>query len=208
MQGGNELNLGKSSVRVTLAGDLPTSAAALGAALRAAPDVTEAQVAKFTIPVQRLRSESSLDLSSNANVSDLDLMVISGFLRVAGSADAVPLHTLKVAPKKVTGKGVVALAAASSLTRLDLSGKMSEGEMQSMGKVLLASNIRSSQLSFKCDAFDVPVAATSLDLSGKGMGAAPATLLAGVLKFSAALTDLKYAPPARLRPQLHVPSLL
>ena len=64
--------------------------------------------------------------------------------------------------------------------------------MLSIGNALLSSTA-SSLCALQCDAFDVLMGAANLDLSGKGLGAAAATLLAGVLKGSTTITSLKCA---------------
>ena len=61
---------------------------------------------------------------------------------------------------------------------------------RAIGNALLSST--TSKLgALKCDAFDVPLTATSLDLRGRSLGSAAATLLAGVIKFNGVLTELK-----------------
>ena len=177
------------SVRVPLAGHLPTSTSALGAALRAADHVKDAHVTGFAIPIERMRRDDTLDLSGY-KVSDADLMVIAGCLRAVGS-EPLPLRSLKVAPKHVKGDGVAALAAASSLTCLDLSGKMSEVKMRTMGQALLANGSGRSRLALKFDAFDMPVGVNTLDLSRRNMGDDATTLLAGALRLNGVVTSLE-----------------
>ena len=76
------------------------------------------------------------------------------------------------------------------LTYTDVSGNdIGDEGMLAIGNALLSST--TSKLgALKCDAFDLPLTATSLDFSGSRLGSAAATLLAGVIKFSAVLTTL------------------
>ena len=111
-------------------------------------------------------------------------------MRAVGSKP-LPLRTLKVAPQHVKGDGVAALAAASSLTRLDLSGKMSEAKMRAMGQALLANGSGRSRLALKFDAFDMPVGVVRLDLGRRNMGDDAATLLAGALKLNGVITSVE-----------------
>jgi hypothetical protein len=62
--------------------------------------------------------------------------------------------------------------------------------MRKIGNALL-SGTPSSLCALQCDAFNVPLGAASLDLRGKKLGAASATLLAGVLKGNTTVTSLK-----------------
>ena len=61
-----------------------------------------------------------------------------------------------------------------------------------IGKALL-SGAASSLCALECDAFHVPLGATNLDLSRKGLHAAAATLLAGVIKGNTSISTLKWA---------------
>ena len=62
--------------------------------------------------------------------------------------------------------------------------------MFAIGNSLLSST-SSSLCALQCDAFDVPLGAANLNLSGKGLGAAAATLLAGVLKRNTTIISLE-----------------
>ena len=64
--------------------------------------------------------------------------------------------------------------------------------MLAIGNALLSSTA-SSLCALQCDAFDVPLGAANLDLRSEGLGAAAATLLAGVLKGNTTITSLKCA---------------
>ena len=80
--------------------------------------------------------------------------------------------------------------ANGSLTVLDISGnQIGDESMRAIGKSLLSS-VTSKLGALKCDAFNLPVAAKSLNLSNKGINPAAATLLAGVIKFNGSLTSL------------------
>ena len=59
--------------------------------------------------------------------------------------------------------------------------------MLAIGNALLSS-AASSLCALQCDAFDVPMGAANLDLSYKQLGAAAATLLAGLLKGNTTIT--------------------
>ena len=75
--------------------------------------------------------------------------------------------------------------------RCSLKGNQIEDKgMHAIGNALL-SGATSSLCALQCDAFDVPLGAVSLDLSRKVLGAAAATLLAGVLKGNTTITSLK-----------------
>ena len=63
--------------------------------------------------------------------------------------------------------------------------------MLAIGNALL-SGAASSLCALECDAFHVPLGATDLDLSRKGLGAAAATLLAGVIKGNTSISALKW----------------
>ena len=78
-----------------------------------------------------------------------------------------------------------ALRVNASLAEFDVrNNNISDEAMRAMGSSLLSST--TSKLgALKCDNFDVPAAATSLNLSGKQIGPGAATLLAGVVKFNA-----------------------
>ena len=78
------------------------------------------------------------------------------------------------------------------MTFVDLSGNLIGDEgMRTIGAALLSS--ATSKLgAIKCDAFGLPVGATSLDLSGKGIGSAAGTLLAGVVKGNEGLTPIAW----------------
>ena len=62
--------------------------------------------------------------------------------------------------------------------------------MRKIGNALLCGS-PSSLCALQCDAFNVPLGAASLDLSGKRLNAAAVTLLAGVLKGNTTITSLK-----------------
>ena len=53
----------------------------------------------------------------------------------------------------------------------------------------------SSLCALNCDAFNVPLGAANLDLSSKGLGAAAAILLAGVIKGNTTIISLKCVQP-------------
>ena len=76
-----------------------------------------------------------------------------------------------------------------SLTSLDL-GSIEDRGLHMIGNALLSGS-SSSLCALQCDAFNVPLGAASLDLSGKRLGAAAGTLLAGVLKGNTTVTSLK-----------------
>jgi hypothetical protein len=77
------------------------------------------------------------------------------------------------------------------MTFVDVSGNAIGDEgMRTIGDALLSST--TSKLgAIKCDAFDLPIGATSLDLSGKRIGSAAGTLLAGVVKGNASLAEVR-----------------
>jgi Ran GTPase-activating protein (RanGAP) involved in mRNA processing and transport len=97
-----------------------------------------------------------------------------------------------------TPEGPAAIAEAlrfnAALTFMDISSNsLDDKGMRSIGNALLSSS--TSKLgALKCDEFDLPVGVKSLNLHGKRISSAAATLLAGVVRFSAALTtlDLSY----------------
>ena len=66
--------------------------------------------------------------------------------------------------------------------------------MHAIGNALLG-GATSSLCALNCDAFNVPLGAANLDLSSKGLGAAAATLLAGVIKGNTTITSLKCVQP-------------
>merc|ERR1712023_439032 len=92
-----------------------------------------------------------------------------------------------------TNEGITALADAlgvnGSLTVLDISGNQIGDEgMRAIGKSLLSS-VTSKLGTLKCDAFNLPEAASTV-IFNKGIDPAAATLLAGVIKFNGSLTNL------------------
>ena len=80
------------------------------------------------------------------------------------------------------------LSSNDSLTFMDVSGNsIGEEGMHAIGNALLSS--RTSKLgAFKCDAFDLLVGTTSLNLS-QSLGPAATIMLAGIIKFNASLTE-------------------
>ena len=96
---------------------------------------------------------------------------------------------------EITNIGILALANAlrvsPSMTFVDVSGNSIGDEgMRTIGAALLRST--TSKLgAIKCDAFDLPVSAISLDLYGKRIGSAAGTLLAGVIKGNASVTSVR-----------------
>ena len=62
--------------------------------------------------------------------------------------------------------------------------------MHAIGNALLG-GAASSLCALNCDAFNVPLGAANLDLSNKRLGAAAATLLAGVIKGNTTIISLK-----------------
>ena len=62
--------------------------------------------------------------------------------------------------------------------------------MHAIGNALLG-GAASSLCALECDAFNVPLGAANLDLSNKRLGAAAATLLAGVIKGNTTIMSLK-----------------
>ena len=82
------------------------------------------------------------------------------------------------------------IAGNPMMTRVDVSGNsIGDDGMRTIGAALLSST--TSKLgAIKCDAFDLPVDATSLDLSGKRIDSAAWTLLAGVVKGNALLKSV------------------
>ena len=66
--------------------------------------------------------------------------------------------------------------------------------MHAIGNALLG-GAASSLCALECDAFNVPLGAANLDLSNKRLGAAAATLLAGVIKGNTTITSLKCVQP-------------
>ena len=62
--------------------------------------------------------------------------------------------------------------------------------MHEIGNALLG-GAASSLCALECDAFNVPLGAANLDLSNKRLGAAAATLLAGVIKGNTTIMSLK-----------------
>jgi len=179
---------------VVITGDRFTAAAALGGALRAASHVEEVCVGKATIALAPLREHSgpSLDLNSLAGLSrhavgGLELLLLGGLLHSGG----VRLKVLSLS--RISGSGAaVLLDAAPLLTRLDISGKMDDKELRSVGRALLGRE-SSSLGSIKCDWFEVHETATSLNCNAKNLNAARAILLASALKFNAVLTSLNLA---------------
>ena len=80
--------------------------------------------------------------------------------------------------------------------------------MRAIGNALLSA-ASSSVCALRCDAFDVPRDAASLDLSSKGLGPEAAVLLAGVLRGNSSITKLKYAAtfaPSSLLMPINMPS--
>ena len=129
---------------------------------------------------------TSLDLSFN-EIQDDGAIAIGDSLKSHKA-----LKELKLRECGITAKGAKALAGALSvngvITFMDVSNNSIGDEgMRTIGKALLGT--RTSKLgSLKCDAFELPVGATSLDLRGKRpIGSAAATLLAGVVKHNAVL---------------------
>jgi hypothetical protein len=190
--------LKRSSVRVTIRGDRHTSALALGAALRAAEHVMEAQVSLVAakgegklpvlqIPLKTLRNQTSVDLSKS-ELHEAHLMVVASFARVV--EPSIKLQALVLAQTCITPAGVTALA--SVITRLEIVGAMDDQKMSNLGDALLScSNSRLGSL--KCSIFDLPEDATTCDLANMGIGSGAVTLLAGVFKLNTLLTHLKYA---------------
>jgi hypothetical protein len=80
--------------------------------------------------------------------------------------------------------------APSTLPRSIAGNEIGDEGMRKIGNALL-SGTPSSLRALQCDAFNVPLGAASLDLRGKKLGAASATLLAGVLKGNTTITSLE-----------------
>ena len=82
------------------------------------------------------------------------------------------------------------LSSNDSLTFMDVSGNsIGEEGMHAIGNALLSS--RTSKLgAFKCDAFDLLVGTTSLNLS-QSLGPAATIMLAGIIKFNASVTEVR-----------------
>ena len=105
-----------------------------------------------------------------------------------------PKSSLNLSGNRFGTEGATVIAeflkVDAQLTFLDLSGKsIGEEGMRVIGIALLG--VATSKLgALKCDAFDMPVGATSLNLSSEGIGPGAATLLAGVVKFTTTLTVL------------------
>ena len=99
------------------------------------------------------------------------------------------------------------IAGNPMMTRVDVSGNsIGDDGMRTIGAALLSST--TSKLgAIKCDAFDLPVDATSLDLSGKRIDSAAWTLLAGVVKGNVSLTKVLAfggsSPPRNTHIYLH-----
>ena len=120
------------------------------------------------------------------------IKAIAESISVPPSVTSIDLRANELGPE-----GAKALAPAirdsPSMTFVDLSGNSIGDEgMRTIGAALLSS--ATSKLgAIKCDAFGLPVGATSLDLSGKGIGSAAGTLLAGVVKGNASVTSVRAA---------------
>ena len=100
----------------------------------------------------------------------------------------IKLQTLVLAQTCISPAVLTTLAPI--ITRLEIIGEMDDRTMRSLGDALLA--CRTGRLgSLKCSVFEVQKGARKCDLSSKRVGPAAATLLAGVLKFNAVLTNLK-----------------
>jgi hypothetical protein len=128
------------------------------------------------------------DLSSQIGISD-SIKPLAEYISVSASLTSINLMGNYVGPE-----GAKALAPAlrdsPSMTFVDVSGNAIGDEgMRTIGDALLSSS--TSKLgAIKCDAFDLPVGTTSLDLSGKRISSAAGTLLAGVVKGNASLTQV------------------
>ena len=110
------------ALRVTLRGDQPTSALALGAALRAAPGVRQVQVSQdYVIQLDEVQSKTRLDLTQS-KLTEVDLMALASF--GPKGARLIQLRTLVLAPTDITAS--VLKSVAPFVLRLEIAGYMIE----------------------------------------------------------------------------------
>ena len=178
----------------------PDGAKALAPSLRDNASITECNlrgnglgaegwIAIFTaLRDSKVSRITKWDLSSQIGISD-SIKPLAEYISVSASLTSINLMGNYVGPE-----GAKALAPAlrdsPSMTFVDVSGNAIGDEgMRTIGDALLSSS--TSKLgAIKCDAFDLPVGTTSLDLSGKRISSAAGTLLAGVVKGNASLTQV------------------
>jgi len=162
--------LESASVQVVLGGDTQVAANALGAALGCASAVKQVRVGQVSLSLAELRQKTMVDLSGK-NLGDVGLLLLGRFLQFASMSDELPLHTLKLARTSIsTVEAVAALWRVPSLTEIDVS---ENGVLKLSGKI------------------DVPLDATVLNLDNTGLGDGGVTLLAGLLRCSGSLANLK-----------------
>ena len=105
------------------------------------------------------------------------------------------LASLNISYTNVGSAGIQSVASllrvTPSMTFVDVSeNAVGDEGMRIIGAALLSST--TSKLgAIKCDAFDLPVGATSLDFSTKRISSAAGTLLAGVVKGNASVTSVR-----------------